>query len=124
LEPTLLQLLVLVPTANQKSMNGENVNGHIVDDEDDPYSSLEHDSEGTRRFVTEANKFCLTALGDPTQSPRYERILKYLQADDVIPFVSKMGSVNGDDELYNLWKDVKVGDRCSLLFLLHESFLG
>ena len=81
------------------------------DDDDDPYIGLEHDSEGTRRFVKEANKFCVTALGDPTQSPRYARILRYLQADDAIPFVSKMGrSSSGEEELYNFWQDETVSD--------------
>lgn len=81
---------------------------HDVNAEDDAYIGLEQESEATKRFVKEANKFCLTALNDPTQSPIYSKILNMLEADDRIPFVSKMGSVGGDDELYNLWKDAKV----------------
>ncbi|KAG7338760.1 serine protease, S9A family peptidase [Nitzschia inconspicua] len=78
------------------------------DDSDDPYIGLEQDSDATRRFVMEANKFCLSALGDPTLSPRYKRVLQLLESDNRIPFVSKMGCTeDGDDELYNLWKDAK-----------------
>jgi hypothetical protein len=78
-------------------------------DSDDPYVGLEQDSCATKRFVKEANKFCLMSLEDPILSPRYQRILKILESDERIPYVSKMGSTeNGDDELYNLWRDSKV----------------
>lgn len=81
-------------------------------DVDDPYIGLEQDSEATKRFVNEANKFCLTALEDPTLSPRYERILRLLESDERIPFVTKMGcTIDGDDELYNLWRDSTVRRR-------------
>jgi prolyl oligopeptidase PreP (S9A serine peptidase family) len=75
---------------------------------DDLYRGLEN-NESAMKFVEEANKFCLVALGDPTESPRYSKILDALQADERIPFVSKMGKDgSGKDEFYNLWKDVKV----------------
>lgn len=81
------------------------------DDAHDPYIALEKDNEATQRFVKQANKFCLMALGDPTLSPRYKRILDLLESDDDerIPFVTKMGTTkDGDEELYNLWKDSNV----------------
>ena len=78
----------------------------------DPYKSLEElESAESLDFANTANKFCLTALGDPTtsQSPSYSKILKVLESDERIPFVSKMGKDSaGDDVLYNLWKDSKV----------------
>lgn len=81
--------------------------------EDDPYVDLE-EVEGDKavEFAVSANKMCLKALGDPTTSypTRYSRILNSLESDDRIPFVSKMGKdSNGNDILYNLWKDDKVG---------------
>lgn len=83
---------------------------------DDPYVSLEDvDGEEALDFVVQANQACLKALGDPTKSTSrsYSRILKVLESDDRIPFVSKMGrDAKGNDLLYNLWKDSKV----SLLF--------
>jgi len=79
--------------------------------EDDPYVDLE-EVEGDKavEFAVSANKMCLKALGDPTTSypTRYSRILNSLESDDRIPFVSKMGKdSNGNDILYNLWKDDK-----------------
>jgi prolyl oligopeptidase PreP (S9A serine peptidase family) len=82
------------------------------DDQEDPYLSLENvDSPGSLNFAVESSKACLTSLGDPTKSKTqsYKRILGVLEADDRIPFVSKMGKdVKGNDLLYNLWKDAKV----------------
>jgi prolyl oligopeptidase PreP (S9A serine peptidase family) len=107
---------------------------HHDDDDNCCYIALEQDdNESTRRFVQEANKFCITALGDPTtkSSSRYPRILNLIRSEDDerIPFVTKMGGRrtrttttttpdgSGDDddeELYNLWKDDKVSFcRCS-----------
>jgi hypothetical protein len=89
------------------------MNAVEISDTDDPYDELEQDSDATKRFVKDANKFCLMSLEDPTMSPRYERILKILESDERIPYVSKMGSTeNGDDELYNLWRDSKVRCEC------------
>lgn len=81
--------------------------------DDDPYVSLEDvESESSLNFAVRANQMCLTALGDPikSQSLSYKRILGVLEKDDRIPFVSKMGrDSKGNDLLYNLWKDSKVG---------------
>jgi prolyl oligopeptidase PreP (S9A serine peptidase family) len=83
--------------------------------EDDPYVDLEEaESDKAMEFALMANKMCLKALGDPTtsNSTQYSRILSSLESDERIPFVSKMGKdSNGDDMLYNLWKDTKVGGR-------------
>eukprot|EP00934_Nitzschia_sp_Nitz4_P006957 Nitzschia sp. Nitz4//scaffold121_size67750//38071//40463//NITZ4_006071-RA/size67750-augustus-gene-0.123-mRNA-1//1//CDS//3329534360//6947//frame0 len=77
----------------------------------DPYVDLEDlESEASLSFAKIANRMCLKALGDPTTSStsEYSRILKSLESDERIPFVSKMGKdVNGKDVLYNLWKDSK-----------------
>ena len=74
-------------------------------DIEDPYIGLEDSgSDATKKFVKEANKFCLAALDDPRKSPRYSKILHILEADERIPFISKMG----EDSFYNLWKDEKV----------------
>jgi prolyl oligopeptidase PreP (S9A serine peptidase family) len=80
---------------------------------DDPYVSLEDvESESSLHFAIQANQACLKSLGDPTKSKSlsYKRILGVLETDDRIPFVSKMGrDSKGNDLLYNLWKDSKVG---------------
>ena len=92
---------------------------------DDPYIGLEDiGSAASKKFVKEANKFCLTALNDPTESDLYPKVLKILEtAYERIPIVSKMGiDGDGNDVLYNLWKDTKVcsmcgdGKFCSSLF--------
>lgn len=95
-------------TLNKTSEHSKDDNAD--DNDDDPHIGLEQDSEATERFVKEANKFCLTALGDPTLSPLYKRILNHLQLDERIPLVSKMGTSadGGEEELYNFWKDAKV----------------
>ncbi len=81
---------------------------------DDPNVDLE-DADGERalEFVLTANKMCLKALGDPTTSNAklYSRILNSLESDERIPFVSKFGKDgDGNDVLYNLWKDSKVSE--------------
>ena len=78
----------------------------------DPYNYLE-DTDGDKAidFVLAANKMCLQALGDPTKthSDIYSRVLKSLDSDERIPFVSKIGKdAAGSDVLYNLWKDSSV----------------
>jgi prolyl oligopeptidase PreP (S9A serine peptidase family) len=78
---------------------------------DDPYLYLEDsNSEKGMEFALLANRMCLRALGDPMKnSATYSRILKSLERDDRIPFVSKVGKdENGNDLLFNLWKDSKV----------------
>jgi prolyl oligopeptidase PreP (S9A serine peptidase family) len=94
--------------------------------QDDPYLSLEDtDSDSSLEFVHTANRFSISALGDPTKSKtsQYSRILHCLDSDERIPFVSKLGSdPTGNAEVYNLWKDskVRIGVVCPMLpnFLL------
>lgn len=77
----------------------------------DPYVDLEDaNSRKGMEFALTANKMCLKALGDPmTESTIYSRILKSLESDDRIPVVSKLGTdEDGNEILYNLWKDTKV----------------
>ena len=80
--------------------------------QDDPYLSLEDtESDSSLEFVHSANKFSISALGDPIKSKtsQYSRILQVLESDERIPFVSKLGNDSaGNDEVYNLWKDSKV----------------
>jgi prolyl oligopeptidase PreP (S9A serine peptidase family) len=80
---------------------------------DDPFQDLEDvGSPSSRSFVNFANEMCMKAHGDPTKSSTstYSKILKYLESDDRIPLVSKMGKdKKGQGILFNLWKDSKVG---------------
>jgi prolyl oligopeptidase len=79
---------------------------------DDPYIFLEEvESEKSLQFARDANDACLKALGDPTKSETgtYDRVLEVLESDDRIPYVSKYGRDDDDNEvLYNFWKDSKV----------------
>lgn len=88
-------------------------------DVDDPYIFLEEvESEESLQFARDANDACLKALGDPTKSETgtYDRVLEVLESDDRIPYVSKYGRDNDDNEvLYNFWKDSKV----SLFPMMH-----
>ena len=77
----------------------------------DPYIFLEEvESEESLKFAREANDACLKALGDPTKSETgtYDRILQVLESDDRIPYASKYGRDDDDNEvLFNFWKDSK-----------------
>ena len=78
---------------------------------DDDYIYLEDaNSERGMEFALLANRMCIHALGDPVKkSTTYSRILKSLEGDERIPFVSKSGQDDqGNDVLFNLWKDAKV----------------
>lgn len=79
---------------------------------DDPYASLENvDGDDSLDFVAFANQMCLKAHGDPVSSKTgsYSKILRALEVDDRIPFVSKMGVDNsGNVLLFNFWRDSKV----------------
>lgn len=77
---------------------------------EDPNIDLEDvGAKKSLEFAVAANKMCLKALGDPTKASNYSRILHSLESDERIPLVSQMGKdENGNDLLYNLWKDSKV----------------
>ena len=78
-------------------------------DAEDPYLYLEEvESPASLQFATEANERCLTALGDPSQTETYERVLAALTSDERIPHVSMMGWEEGEMLLYNFWRDGKV----------------
>jgi len=82
-----------------------------INAEDDPYIWLEEvESEKSLEFAKAANEACLKALGDPTTSgsKTYEKVLTVLESDDRIPYVRKYGANdNGDDVVFNIWKDGK-----------------
>ena len=79
---------------------------------EDPYLFLEEvESEESLQFARDSNDACLGALGDPTKSDTgtYDRVLTTLESDDRIPHVSQYGRTeDGDDILFNFWKDKKV----------------
>jgi hypothetical protein len=102
--------------------NGDNNSKHN-NHYDDPYIGLEDiGSTASQKFVKEANKFCLTALKDPTESDLYPKILKILETEERIPIISKMGTdEHGNDVLYNLWKDTK--KVCSIKRVVDDTFL-
>jgi prolyl oligopeptidase len=76
---------------------------------DDPYTYLEEvESEESLDFAKKANDNCLAALGDPTTSETYRRVLAVLESDDRIPYAGKMGyNMEGEEIVYNFWKDSK-----------------
>mmetsp|Transcript_8201 Transcript_8201/g.19022 ORF Transcript_8201/g.19022 Transcript_8201/m.19022 type:complete len:91 (+) Transcript_8201:1-273(+) len=81
--------------------------------DDDLYEFLEEvESEESLKFANDANKACLEALGDPRESGTgtYDRLLDFRQSDDRLPYTRWYGrSEDGEDILYNFWKDAKVG---------------
>jgi hypothetical protein len=77
--------------------------------QEDPYLYLEEvESPESLAFATEANEKCLAALGDPSQTDTYQRVLAALTSDDRIPHVSMMGYQDGEMILFNFWRDAKV----------------
>ena len=76
--------------------------------EEDPYLFLEEvESPQSLEFAKTANEHCLSALGDPSQTDTYQRVLAALQSDDRIPHVTMLGEQEGEMILYNFWKDAK-----------------
>lgn len=75
--------------------------------EEDPYIYLEEvESERSLNFAKDSNQKCLDALGDPKQSPTFEKVLSVLESDERIPYVSKYGTdEEGNEIMHNLWKD-------------------
>jgi prolyl oligopeptidase len=77
--------------------------------EEDPYLYLEEvESPESLAFAKEANEKCLAALGDPSETETYKRVLAALTSDERIPHVSMMGYEEGEMLLYNFWRDAKV----------------
>jgi prolyl oligopeptidase len=51
-------------------------------------------------FVKDRNQHSIKALGDPTASPLYDKVLSILDSSDKIPFLRKI-----NDMYYNFWQD-------------------
>lgn len=94
------------------------------EENDDHYRFLEdRESDEARNFAHAANQACLSVLGDPSTSKKstYPKILEVLEADDRIPFVSKMGTdESGQDLLYNFWRDAS--EVCVIFCSIWKSF--
>jgi len=94
-------------------------------DQEDPYVFLEEvESEESLNFAKSVNSACLEALGDPKTSGTgtYEKVLAILESDDRIPYVRKYGNNDdGDDVLFNLWKDGKVSHIFVILLFANNS---
>jgi len=75
--------------------------------EDDKFNYLEDvESEESLNFAKASNEKCLEALGDPTTSETYDRVLACLESDDRIPYAGKMGlNLDGEEIVFNFWKD-------------------
>ena len=81
----------------------------VTNFEEDPYLYLEEvESPESLAFATQANEKTLAALGDPSETETYERVLAALTSDERIPHVSMMGYEDGEMLLYNFWRDAKV----------------
>ncbi|RYX98387.1 MAG: S9 family peptidase, partial [Bradyrhizobiaceae bacterium] len=76
---------------------------NLTDGRDDPYLWLE-DIEGDKAvgWVDAQNARTDGFLVDESYQRDFDAVLKILDADDRIPFVSKSG-----DHLYNFWKDAQ-----------------
>lgn len=87
--------------------------------EEDPYLYLEEvESPESLTFATQANEQCLTALGDPSETETYKRVLAALTSEERIPHVTMMGCEDGEMILFNFWKDAKVRKLTSMWFRL------
>ena len=87
----------------------------INEQHNDAYRYLEDvDSEESLKFAKEQNEKCLEMLGDPEKSDIYSKVLKVLQNNDRIPYVTAYGmtmsssTASAEDKLmYNFWRDEK-----------------
>merc|ERR1712166_218216 len=70
---------------------------------DDPHQFLEKVlSERSLQWVDQRNKDCIAAVGEPTETDSYKRILQILDSKDKIPSITRIGN-NG--WFYNFWQD-------------------
>ena len=68
---------------------------------EDPHKFLEDVlGEEPMAWVKERNAACIAALGDPTETERYRRILAILDSKDKIPGINQIG-----DESTNVGSD-------------------
>jgi prolyl oligopeptidase len=90
-------------------MSATPARGGAVEKHDDPYTFLEEvESEESLTFAKAANERCLSALGDPTNGPSYQRILNVLESKDRLAYASAYGYAKDklDQKLvFNFWKD-------------------
>ncbi len=72
----------------------------------DPHKFLEDVlGEEPLAWVKERNANCIAAVGEPTQTNDYKRILSILDSKDKIPHIAQIG----DGMFYNFWQDDKHG---------------
>jgi prolyl oligopeptidase len=75
---------------------------------DDPHLWLEQiEGEDALAWCRQRNAHAVAAVGEPTESPTYHKILAIADSQDKIPYVGQIGE--SDDEgaavLYNFWQD-------------------
>jgi len=56
--------------------------------------------ESAIEWVKKRNESCIGAIGEPSESPMYGKVLSILDSKDKIPHVRKIG-----DHFYNFWQD-------------------
>ena len=79
--------------------------GDMTDDGKDEHTWLEEiEGDTALDWVKQRNADAIKALGDPTTTPAYERILGILDSKDKIPGISR---ISNDGYYYNFWRDDK-----------------
>ncbi|KAL3943088.1 MAG: hypothetical protein SGBAC_002821 [Bacillariaceae sp.] len=75
--------------------------------EDDKYAWLEDvEAKECLDFAKSSNDKCIQTLGDPKDSPTYDRVLSVLESEDRIPHVSSYGRDEASERiLFNFWRD-------------------
>jgi len=74
----------------------------------DPHAFLEDVlGDESLKWVKEQNDKCIAAVGDPTETDRFKRILSILDSKDKIPSVSQIGTPTKNGMYYNFWQDDK-----------------
>jgi prolyl oligopeptidase len=77
----------------------------MTDDGKDEHTWLEEiEGDTALDWVKQRNADAIKALGDPTTTPAYERILGILDSKDKIPGISR---ISNDGYYYNFWRDDK-----------------
>ena len=73
----------------------------------DPHKFLEDVlGDESMAWVKERNDACIAAIGDPTKTKDYERILAILDSKDKIPAINQIGTPETSNGYwYNFWQD-------------------
>ena len=73
----------------------------------DPHKFLEDVlGEDSMAWVKERNDACIAAIGDPTKTEDYDRILAILDSKDKIPAINQIGTPETSNGYwYNFWQD-------------------